>query len=135
MIVLDEQLADPRIISSIEHWYKGRVITIDEARPQSKIPDDVVPVLLRQLKEPTFVTINHEDFWQKVPANSAYCVICLKLTSKRSSEVPEVLRAILSQPKWRTKRGRLGNVILVSQRRIADYSTKRKHGHIELISN
>lgn len=109
MIVLDEQLADPRIISSIEHWYKGRVITVDEARPQTRIPDEEIPVLLHRLKEPTFVTINHEDFWQKIPANPAYCVICLKLTSKRSSEVSEILRATLSQPKWRTKRGRLGN--------------------------
>ena len=133
MIVLDEQLADPRIISSIQDWYKGRVITVEEARPQTRIPDDVIPALLRQLKEPTFVTINHEDFWQKILANSAYCVICLKLTSKRSSEVPEVLRAVLSRPEWRTKRGRLGNVILVSYRRIAYYSAKQ--GHIELITN
>lgn len=133
MIVLDEQLADPRIISSIEHWYKGRVTTIDEARPQTRITDDEVPVLLRQLKEPTFVTINHEDFWQEIPASSNYCVICLKLTSKRSSKVPEVLRAILSRPEWRTKRGRLGSVIFFSNRRIAYYSTK--HAHIELISN
>jgi hypothetical protein len=133
MIVLDEQLADPRIIRSIQHWYKGKVTGIQEARAHTRITDDVIPVLLRQLKAPTFVTINHEDFWRRIPADPAYCVICLKLTSRRSSEVPEALRAILTRPEWRTKRGRMGNVIFVSGRRIAYYSTK--HGHIELMTN
>lgn len=132
MIVLDEQLADPRIVHSIEKWYKGKVISVEQARPQTRITDDVVPVLLRRLKEPTFVTINHEDFWRKIPANSAYCVICLTLISKRASEVPQVLRAILSLPQLRTKSGRLGTVIFVSDQRVAYYSAKRKH--IELLT-
>jgi len=127
MIVLDEQLADPRIIRSIEQWYKGKVIVIGEARPQTKIADDVIPVLLHKLKEPTFVTINHEDFWRKIPANPAYCVICFKLTGKRLAEVPDTLRALLSRPEWRSKSKRLGAVISVSARRVAFYSTKQRH--------
>ena len=107
MIVLDEQLADPRIIRGIKTWYKGKVTRGEEVQPQTRIPDDVIPVLLRRLKAPTFVTINYEDFWQKIPANSAYCVICLKLTSKRCSEVSDSLRTILSRPEWSTKRKRL----------------------------
>ena len=125
MIVLDEQLADPQIIRGIKQWYKGKVIVIGEARPQTRITDDVIPVLLHKLKEPTFVTINHEDFWRKIPANSAYCVICFKLTGKRSAEVPEALRALLSRLEWRSKSNRLGAVISVSARRIAFYSTKQ----------
>ena len=78
MIVMDEQLADPQIIRSVEQWYKGKVIVIGEARPQNRITDDVIPALLRRLKAPTFVTINYEDFWRRIPANSAYCVICFK---------------------------------------------------------
>jgi hypothetical protein len=127
MIVLDEQLADPQIIRSIEQWYKGKVIVIGEARPQTRITDDVIPALLRRLKAPTFVTINYEDFWRKIPANSAYCVICFKLTGKRSAEVPGALRAILSRPEWRSKSGRLGTVISVSARRVVFYSAKQQH--------
>ena len=133
MIVLDEQLADPQIISSIEHWYKGKVIVIGEARPQTRVTDDVIPVLLRRLKGPTFVTINYEDFWRKIPANSAYCVICFKLTGKRSGEVPGALREILSRPEWRTKSGRMGAVISVSARRVVFYSARHQHikfGHL-----
>jgi hypothetical protein len=95
MIVLDEQLADPRIIRSIERWYKGKVITIIDVRPGTAVLDDAIPILLRQLSAPTFVTINHRHFWRRIPAISDYCVICLKLPAERSSEVPEVLRQSL----------------------------------------
>jgi hypothetical protein len=132
MIVLDEQLADPRIIRSIERWYKGKVIGIVDVRPRTAVLDDAIPVLLRQLSAPTFVTINHRHFWRKIPASPDYCVICLKLPAERSVELPEALRAVLGRPGWRTKRGRLGNVIFVSNRQIAYYSAKQ--GPIELIS-
>jgi hypothetical protein len=102
MIVLDEQLADPQIIRSIEQWYKGKVIVIGEARPQTRITDDLILALLRRLKAPTFVTINYEDFSRRIPADSAYSVICFKLTGKSSAEVPGALRAILSRPEWRS---------------------------------
>src|SRR6185295_3979257 len=104
MIVLDEQLADPQIIGSIETWYKGKVTRIQDERPLTKIPDDVIPASLRRLKAPTFVTINYDDFWRRTPADSAYCVICLKLTSNRCSEISDILRTILSRPEWSTKR-------------------------------
>lgn len=133
MIVLDEQLADPQIIRSIDRWYKGKVISIIDVHPRTAVLDDAIPVLLRRLSEPTFVTINHRHFWRKITASPDYCVICLKLPAERSLELPEALREVLSQPKWRTKRGRLGNVIFVSNRRIVYYSAK--HRHIELISN
>ena len=131
MIVLDEQLADPRIIRDIGQWYKGKVISITNARPRTVVPDEAIPSLLRQLNAPTFVTINHQHFWRRIPASSAYCVICLKLTAERSLEVSEALRRILKLPNWRTKRGRLGNVILVSDRPVAYYSEK---GRIRLIT-
>lgn len=132
MIVLDEQLADPRIIRNIEHWYKGKVISIVDVRPRTAVLDDAIPGLLRQLSGPTFVTINHRHFWRKILASPDYCVICLKLAAERSLELSEALRAVLSRPEWRTKRGRMGTVIFVSDRRIAYYSVKR--GQIELIT-
>ena len=126
MIVLDEQLADPRIIRGIKRWYKGKVISIVEVRPQTVVHDEVVSDLLRQLRAPTFVTINHQDFWRKIPASTSYCVVCLKLPCQRSLEVSEALRSILRQPDWRTKRGRVGYVILASDRRIDYYSSTER---------
>lgn len=124
MIVLDEQLADPRIIRDIKRWYRGKVISIFEIRPRTAILDDAIPVLLRQLKAPTFVTVNYQDFWRKIPADSAYCVICLKLPCERSLETPQKLRTILNRPEWRSKRGRMGTVISVKDR-ITYYSVNR----------
>jgi hypothetical protein len=91
MIVLDEQLADPRIIHSIQSWYKGKVISIVDVRPRTLVTDDAIPILLRRLSAPTFVTINHRDFWRKIPARSTYCVICLKLPTEHVLKVPETL--------------------------------------------
>lgn len=132
MIVLDEQLADPRIIRNIEGWYKGKVINIMNVRPGTVVLDDAIPILLRQLSAPIFVTINHRHFWRKIPASPDYCVICLKLPAERSLELPEALRTVLGRAVWRTKRGRMGKVILFSGRRIAYYSAN--HGPIELIT-
>ena len=132
MIGLDEQLADPRIIRSIERWYKGKVLRITDARPRALVPDEAMPELLRKLNGPTFVTINHRHFWRKIPASPDYCVICMKLLAEHALEVPDALRAFLSRPEWLTKRGRLGNVILVSDRPVAYYPAKK--GHIELVT-
>jgi len=132
MIVVDEQLADPRIIRSISNWYKGKVISVIEVRPHTTVPDDAIPELLRQLKAPTFVTINYHHFWQRVQASSAYCVICVKLPAERSLEVPQLLRTVFSRPNWRTKRGRMGSVISLRDRRVSYYSTTEPN--VRLIS-
>jgi hypothetical protein len=112
MIVLDEQLGSSRIIAEIERWYRGAVITLPELRPGSRVLDEAVPMLLRKLKEPTFVTINTKDFWKVITASRAYCVVCLRLPSERSLEVPSRLRAVLGLEEFRVKRDRMGCVIL-----------------------
>lgn len=121
MIVLDEQLGSSRIIAGIERWYFGSVITLNELRPGSRVLDDAAPTLLRKVKQPTFVTINHKDFWRVIPASPAYCVVCLKLTSDRSLETPTLLRAVLSLPEFKTKRDRMGIVILAGPRSLQTY--------------
>ncbi len=51
MIVLDEQLADARIVAAVERWYRGKVINILEVRPNTRVLDDVIGVLLQRLKD------------------------------------------------------------------------------------
>ena len=76
MIVLDEQLNDAQIASDIARWYRGAVVSLQELRPRTRILDDAVPTLLRAAKQPTFVTVNYKDFWNKSrPARiTASCV-------------------------------------------------------------
>ncbi len=121
MIVLDEQLNDPQLQSQIDRWYKGVVSNIKDLRPYRVIKDDLIPVLLLQLKQPTFVTINYDDFWRRIDAHSGYCVACFKLTRDRRMEVPESLRRLLSTPELATKRKRMGKVISVTDHGISFY--------------
>lgn len=121
MIVLDEQLSHSLVRQAIERWYKGSVIGVKELRPRTRVLDDVVPALLQRVKAPTFVTINHKDFWKKIPASDAYSVICLKLPADRVLEAPGMLHGVLSREEFRTKRGRMGKVILVSENVIRSY--------------
>lgn len=111
MIALDEQLGSRRIRDDIEQWYTGTVINIADMRRSTIVEDDAIAFLLHRLKNPTFVTINYTDFWHVIEAHHAYCVICLKLPTERSLEVPGILRDILRLDEYRTKRGRMGAVI------------------------
>jgi hypothetical protein len=111
MIVLDEQLNDERLIADLQHWYKGKVNVVQELRPHTLIPDDDIPKLLREAKDPTFVTINYADFWKGVRPERAFCIICLRLTLDRKYEVPDIVRALLSLPEFDTKQKRMGTIL------------------------
>ncbi|HTF36702.1 MAG TPA: hypothetical protein VK651_00215 [Blastocatellia bacterium] len=121
MIVLDEQLSDARIVAAIQRWYRGKVISILEVRPHTRVLDDVIGVLLLRLKDPTFITINYHDFWRKMDAHRGFCVICFNLPMERAREIPGSLRMIFSLPEWSTKRKRMGKVISVSGRTLRYY--------------
>ena len=61
MMVLDESIARQRVMNTFR-WYKGPVVSIKQLRPNTRIPDEAIPALLRQARQPTFVTINTTDF-------------------------------------------------------------------------
>jgi len=72
MIVLDEQLQGLELEDAISRWYHGAVLSVKQLRPGTVIKDEAIPLLLRRLKQPTFVTINDTDFWRRVPADNAH---------------------------------------------------------------
>lgn len=75
MIVLDEELQGLGLEEAISRWYRGSVILIKALRPGTVIKDEVIPTLLRQAKQPTFVTINHSDFWRRATAQQSFRLI------------------------------------------------------------
>ena len=115
MIVLDEQLSDSRIITSIEKWYKGAVLIINELRPKTLIKDDNISQLLLTVNQPTFVTINYKDFWRVISAHKKYSVFCFYLSSEYTLEVSETLRELFQLEEFRTKAARMGKVISVRE--------------------
>jgi len=118
MSVFDDQ----RIEDAIARWYTGTVINVRHLRPQTFILDDAIPTVLRRAaRHPTFVTVNNIDFWNKIEADGAYCVVCLRLPGERNHEVPEILREIVRLEEYRTKRGRMGAVISYRNGYFEDY--------------
>ena len=77
MIVLDEQLLEPGLQAAIQRWYRGAVVSIRTLRPASLILDEAIPSLLRTVRQPTFVTINVDDFWRHTAPDARFVVICL----------------------------------------------------------
>lgn len=111
MIVLDDQLSSAQITAAIERWSPSAVISVRRFRPHGQLLDPNIPACLLQLHQPTFVTINYDDFWRPQMAHARYCLVCLKLEQGESQRVPEVLRSVLSLSEFRTKRHRMGKII------------------------
>lgn len=113
---------DAHIASEIARWYRGAVVNLQDLRPRTRILDPAVPTLLRTAKQPTFVTVNYNDFWNKIAASPDYCVVCLKLRQDETRrQVSDLLRSVLSLHGLRTKRERMGAVGSVVDRKVAVY--------------
>ena len=125
MIILDEQLQGRGIESAIARWYPGAVQFVSDLRPGT-IKDDAVPALLNQEPEPTFVTINESDFWQRVALTDRFCVVCLSLPDSRADEVPALLRQVLNNALFHTKAQRMGSVVRVTANEASFYTLTDK---------
>jgi hypothetical protein len=68
--------------------------------------------LLRELRQPTFVTID-AGFWDKKLCNSKYCILYFDLHTKQQALLPRMLRELLRLPEFRTKAARMGKVVRV----------------------
>lgn len=122
MIVLDEQISRLPLRAAFKQWYPGSVIFLQDLRPRTQILDDEIEKLLLAVKAPTFVTLNYRDFWHKWSAHPHFCVICLKLSIERWSEVSMTVRRLLTHASFYTKKKRLGKIISWSDGKIDYYA-------------
>jgi hypothetical protein len=116
-IILDDQLFDLEVLLPIARW--ATVRRLRDLRPAEVIKDERVPVLLRQLRQPTFVTIDM-GFWRKGLRDIRYSVLCFPLSNDEQDKLPELLRALLRLPGFRSKSMRMGKVARVAVGRV-DY--------------
>ena len=126
MIVLDERLRGLGLEEAVVRWYRGTVCVVNTLRPGMVIKDEAIPSLLRRLKQPTFVTINSIDFWRRVPADNAYCIVCLELSTGQANAIPTQLRQLFRLAEFKAKKARMGKVVLVRQQRLQYYRTHEK---------
>jgi hypothetical protein len=126
MIVFDENIFDQDAIDDLNRWYKGKVASIKQLRIRTLVKDDSIPTLLRTVKQPTFLTTNVSDFWRKMPAHRAYCIICFDLPNERIVEIPRLLRGVLRLAEFKTKAARMGKILQVRHHRIDYYAAGSK---------
>ena len=122
MLVLDEQLLGRNLETVLAHWYRGPICFITDLRPGTVIKDDVIPLLLRQQQRATFITINESDFWQKVPIDRHFCVVCFAWPDSRASEISTRLRVVFRIPAFQTKARRMGKVVRVTHTTVSYYT-------------
>jgi hypothetical protein len=126
MVVVDENLHSRSLMAEIAGWYRGQVVSITVLRPGSLIKDDAIPGLLLKASQPTFVTINTEDFWPIILPHPGYCVVTFALPKERALEIPLLLRRLFRLPHFRSKAARMGKIIRVSDTRLAYYERDRR---------
>ena len=129
MIVLDEQLLSYGLRQEVEQWYRGMVTDITQLRPETVILDEAIPMLLRTARRPTFVTINVTDFWQRIPPETRFCIVCVAVPHTRALEVSGLVRRLFALGDFRTQTQRLGKMVRVSQRQVQYYTTTDRTIH------
>jgi hypothetical protein len=127
MILLDENVHQQSIMASIAAWYRGQVRSLTTLRPNTLIKDEAIPTVLRNVRQPTFVTTNVADFWRRIPAHSRYSIVCVALPNERLHELPPLLRQLIRLPEFNTKAKRMGKVIRVSPSQLQYYERQGDH--------
>jgi len=122
VIVLDEHLMGLGLDGEIRAWYEGQVCYITDLRPDTVIKDEAIPPLLQKGRKPTFVTADVAGFWRKVKPHPNFCIVCFGLPTEHWRSIPSLLRRLFRTEGFRTKRGRMGKIALVTETTVRFYA-------------
>lgn len=125
-IILDEQIFDTEVLIPLTQWITAQ--RLRDLRPDQVIKDERVPVILRELRQPTFVTIDM-GFWNGRLRDARYCILCFPLRSDEQRAIPGLLRHLLRLSEFATKAARMGKVARVSQSHIDYWQLGDEHPH------
>ena len=123
MIVLDEHLQSKGLEESLRKRYAGSVVSILDLRPHTIIKDEAIPVLLAQQSHPVFVTINVNDFWQRLPMSDKFCLVCFAVTTSEIPQIPDLLRRLLRHADFSAKAKRAGKAVRITVQGNATFYT------------
>lgn len=119
MFVTDAALANKLVLAPLQEW--TRTISIRDERPNEVIKDDRIPLLLRELNYPTFITIDETGFWKKYLCDRHYAILYFALNKDQQSHIPKLLRRLLRLPEFKTKAARMGKVARISMTSVKYY--------------
>jgi hypothetical protein len=110
-LIVDDQLSVRKVLTPLRKWIT--VERLQDLRPGEVILDDRVPEILRTQKQATFVTID-QDFWDERLSDPSYAILYFALRNDQQGALPDLLRALLRRPEFRTRAKRMGKVARVS---------------------
>ncbi|MEZ4735585.1 MAG: hypothetical protein R3E79_51490 [Caldilineaceae bacterium] len=110
-VILDDQIFDEEVLIPIARW--TTVQRLRNLRPGEVIKDERVPVILREIAQPTFVTIDM-GFWRRELVDAKYCILCFPLRNDEQGQIPDLLRRLFRLPEFHTKAARMGKVVQVT---------------------
>ena len=111
-LVLDDHLWVAGVHDHIAPWATVRFLR--DIRPGEVVKDERVPSILRTIRTPTFITIDHQ-FWNPRRRDRAYCIVYFDLRTDEQGDIPMLLRRLLRLPEFRTRAARMGKVARVSR--------------------
>jgi hypothetical protein len=111
-LILDEQIDLRVVLPPLRTWITAT--PINELRPGEIIRDERVPAILQTLKQPTFVTIDH-DFWDRELCHPGYSILFFDVDDDEQELLPGMLRALFRRPQFRTRAVRMGKVARVGK--------------------
>ncbi len=125
-LVLDEQVDYDDVFVPVRRWIT--VQRVQDLRRHQILRDDRVPAILRTLRQPPFVTID-QDYWHRRWSHPGYCILYFPVRSPEQKLIPDLLRALLRRPEFRTRTGRMGKLARVSPTAIDfwQYPPRRLH--------
>ncbi len=110
-LILDDQLFDVQVLIPLARWIT--VARLRSLRPTEVIKDERVPLILRELRQPTFVTID-AGFWNRKLRDPKYAILFFALTHEQQDQLPELLRTLFRLDEFKTKSARAGKIARVS---------------------
>jgi hypothetical protein len=128
MFVIDVALADELVLQPIQRMASTR--SVRDLRLYEVVKDDRVPVLLRELSSPTFITIDEAGFWRRNMCSQAYCILYFALSDTQQELIPSLLRKLLRLPEFKTKANRMGKVARISLANIKYYQAGDNKLHV-----
>ena len=114
-LVLDEHLGRAEVLEPLRKWMT--VTKIEDLAADETLKDDRILQLLRQRKQPTFVTLD-DDFFHKRLCDRRYCLIYCVVPRQQQHRIPVLLRRLFRLPEFSTKAVRMGKVIRVHEKDI-----------------
>jgi len=128
MLIIDAALSDADVLEPLKKWANTR--SIREVRPYEVVKDDRVPVLLRELNSPTFITMDEAGFWHRHLCSPVYCIFYFALSEHQQDLIPFLLRKLFRLSEFKTKAVRMGKVARISLANIKYYQAGDNKLHV-----